>query len=69
MKCKDTKKMVKIVVETAKNGAKMAKGECEVCGCKMCRILPKDYKEEPAAAAPATKKPVKPVKAKKVAKK
>lgn len=45
MRCKAPKEMKDIEVSTMKNGGKMAKGTCVDCGCKMCKILPRDKAE------------------------
>jgi uncharacterized Zn finger protein (UPF0148 family) len=41
MKCKDKRDFESVEIATMKNGAKMAKGPCSVCGTTICRILPK----------------------------
>jgi len=46
VRCKEKKDMLEVGVVIAKNGRRMAKGKCVVCGCKMCRILKKEVKKE-----------------------
>lgn len=41
MKCKIKREMINIKEVKNKKRLRMAKGECSVCGCKMCRILGK----------------------------
>lgn len=41
MRCKSQKVMLDRKDVKMKNGMMMAKGVCETCGCKMCKILPK----------------------------
>ena len=46
VRCKGKKEMLEVGVVVAKNGRRMAKGKCNKCGCKMCRILKKEVKKE-----------------------
>jgi hypothetical protein len=46
MRCKDSKEMKDVEISTTKNGARMAKGTCVDCGCKMAKILPKEKPAE-----------------------
>lgn len=39
LKCKERREMKEAAVSVSMNGARMAKGTCEVCGTKMCRTL------------------------------
>jgi len=41
VKCKEKKEMVDGLVTASKNGRRMAKGKCPVCGTTMCRFLKK----------------------------
>ena len=38
MKCKKKQEMKDTVQTKTKKGVPMTKGECNVCGCKMCRM-------------------------------
>jgi len=38
MRCKQKKEMKNISKTKTKKGVTMTKGECSVCGCKMCRM-------------------------------
>jgi len=42
MKCKDTREMKNIQIVKTKKGGFMAKGQCTVCDCGMCKIVSKD---------------------------
>ncbi len=44
MRCKSQQVMSGRIDVKMKNGLVMAKGVCSVCGCKMCKILPKEVK-------------------------
>jgi len=49
MRCKGPKEMTVVEISTMKNGGRMAKGTCNDCGCKMCKILPKEEAMKEAA--------------------
>lgn len=38
MKCKKQREMINITQTKTKRGTPMKKGECKVCGTKMCRL-------------------------------
>ena len=46
MRCKDTREMKDVKVETTARGGFMAKGVCVKCGTKMAKILSKDQAEK-----------------------
>ena len=44
VKCRTKKDMLEVGVVVAKNGRRMAKGKCVICGTKMCKFLKKEEK-------------------------
>jgi len=55
MKCKDNKPMKGAKMTMTARGGYMAKGNCSVCGCGMCKIMSKDNAEKAVSAGEAEK--------------
>lgn len=55
MKCKENKQMKGAKMTMTSRGGYMAKGNCIVCGCGMCKIMSKDDAEKVVAKGEAKK--------------
>jgi hypothetical protein len=55
MKCKENKVMKDVKMNMTSRGGYMAKGQCTVCGCGMCRIMSKDNAEKAVSEGEAEK--------------
>ena len=42
MKCKEQRDMDDVKITKTQRGTYMAKGKCQICECKMCRIMSAD---------------------------